>query len=104
MSNPSLPSGYQRLLTQIDDAYQQGQRQATRAVNAQMVDTYWTIGRYIVEFEQGVRPRRNVGKSLLIGSLKIYSKNMGRASAALTSPTCGECTCTSPLVRHCLTN
>lgn len=53
MSKQSPSQAYHRLVAQIRDAYQQGQHQAVRAVNAQMVETYWTIGRYIVEFEQG---------------------------------------------------
>ena len=65
MNKLSSEKGYQQLLTQIDEAYQQGQRQANRAVNAQMVTTYWTIGQYIVEFEQGGEAKAEYGQNLM---------------------------------------
>ena len=65
MSKQSPSQAYHRLVAQIRDVYQQGQRQAVRAVNAQMVETYWTIGRYIVEFEQGGLARAEYGRALL---------------------------------------
>ncbi|MEM9984803.1 MAG: PDDEXK nuclease domain-containing protein [Bacteroidota bacterium] len=65
MNKLSSEKGYQQLLTQIDEAYQQGQRQANRAVNAQMVITYWTIGQYIVEFEQEGEAKAEYGQNLM---------------------------------------
>ena len=65
MNQPAPDTGYQQLLSQIDQAYQQGQRKATQAVNAHMVDTYWTIGQYIVEFEQGGEAKAAYGKNLM---------------------------------------
>ena len=65
MSKLSPTPDYQHLLTQIDVVYQQGQRQATQAVNQYMVETYWTIGLYIVEFEQGGQAKAEYGTALL---------------------------------------
>ena len=44
---------YVLLLTQISDTYTQGRLQAVQAVNVHITQTYWQVGRHIVEFEQG---------------------------------------------------
>ena len=44
---------YQHLLGKISDTYVSGQVKATQAVNTQLLETYWQIGQYIVEFGQG---------------------------------------------------
>ena len=43
---------YNLLLTNISDIYQQGQAKAVSSVNIHLLETYWKIGQYIVEFEQ----------------------------------------------------
>lgn len=43
----------------------QARRQALRSVDAIQVQTYWQIGRHIVEFEQGGQARAAYGKRLL---------------------------------------
>lgn len=57
--------GYRQLLEQISDVYTQGQIQAVRAVNAQLIETYWQVGRHIVEFEQAGSLRAEYGKALI---------------------------------------
>ncbi len=57
--------GYQHLLEQIYTTYTQGRLGAMQAVNAQLVETYWQVGRHIVEFEQGGKLRADYGKSLI---------------------------------------
>ena len=59
------PEGYQHLLEQISDAYTSGQGRAVRAVNAHLIETYWQVGRHIVEFEQAGSLRAEYGKALL---------------------------------------
>lgn len=59
---------YQQLLKQISDTYTQGRIRAVQAVNVQITETYWQLGRHIVEFEQGGKIRADYGKAL-IGSL-----------------------------------
>jgi predicted nuclease of restriction endonuclease-like (RecB) superfamily len=56
---------YLALLGQISVVYTTGQQQATQAVNAVLTETYWQIGRDIVEFEQGGQRRADYGKGLL---------------------------------------
>lgn len=58
-------SGYDHLLGRISEAYVTGQSRAVMAVNAQMTETYWQMGRHIVEFEQEGSARAEYGKGLL---------------------------------------
>ena len=43
---------YNRLLLNVGETLEQGRRRAVVAVNTAMVQTYWEIGRQIVEQEQ----------------------------------------------------
>ncbi len=64
-SDPIPNPDYQRLLGRISEVYTTGQLRAHQAVNAQITETYWQIGRDIVEFEQGGKVRADYGKALL---------------------------------------
>jgi hypothetical protein len=44
---------YNGLIQQIGDLLKTGREQSGRAVNTILVQTYWQIGKHIVEFEQG---------------------------------------------------
>lgn len=65
MNNLTNPKDYNELVSQISATYNQGRQQAIQTVNIQLVTTYWEIGRYIVEFEQGGLERAVYGKSLI---------------------------------------
>lgn len=56
---------YQSLLQQISDTYADGQRRAAYAVNTHLLETYWQIGQYIIEFEQDGEVKAAYGKYLL---------------------------------------
>ena len=56
---------YTELLGRILEAYVAGQLRATQAVNTHITETYWQIGRDIVELEQGGKARAEYGKNLL---------------------------------------
>lgn len=58
-------TGYRDLLGRIGEAYAAGQARAVRAVNVHLTETYWEIGRQIVEFEQEGQARAIYGKALL---------------------------------------
>lgn len=64
-SDPANEPVYQNLLGQIAEAYAGGQARAAQAVNAHITETYWEIGRHIVEFEQQGSARASYGKGLL---------------------------------------
>jgi len=48
------------------------------AINSTMVDTYWKIGQYIIEFEQGGNIKAKYGKALLENLLKDLSRLQGK--------------------------
>ena len=56
---------YLDLVEQISDAYTQGQVRAVQAVNSHVAQTYWQVGRQIVEFEQGGKSKAEYGKALI---------------------------------------
>lgn len=56
---------YQSLLEQLSQAVTRGQGRAVQAVNAELIETYWELGRHIVEFEQGGKERAAYGKELI---------------------------------------
>ena len=58
-------SEYQRLLGRISETYVTGQLRAVQAVNTQITETYWQLGRHIVEFEQAGNLRAEYGKALI---------------------------------------
>lgn len=44
---------YVRLVSLISNLWEDAKAKATIAVNAELLDTNWQTGQYIVEFEQG---------------------------------------------------
>lgn len=55
---------YQNLIHQIGELFQSGRQRAIQSVNSVLVQTYWEIGRYIVEFEQQGNERAEYGTQL----------------------------------------
>ncbi|CBL46318.1 Hypothetical protein HDN1F_27350 [gamma proteobacterium HdN1] len=58
-------SNYQDLLEHISHTYAAGRAAALQAVNTQLLETYWQVGRQIVEFEQGGKDRAEYGAGLI---------------------------------------
>jgi len=56
---------YQTLINQIGDCLSRGRVQSMQQVNTILIETYWQIGRYIVEFEQRGQDRAEYGSKLL---------------------------------------
>jgi len=69
---------YQGLVNQISETFVQGQRQAVIAVSSHLVDTYWKVGRDIVEFEQNGQERATYGAKLLENLSKDLSLRHGK--------------------------
>ena len=63
--NDGQADDYQALLGQISTTYTQGRLRATQSVNQELIQTYWEIGRYIVEYEQKGQRKAIYGKGLL---------------------------------------
>lgn len=74
----STNKDYSNLLTQIAEIYKQGQHNATVAVNNALVETYWHIGKYIVEFEQNGKEKAEYGKALINNLSKDLSLSFGK--------------------------
>lgn len=65
-------SKYTNLINEIGSLLQMGREQASQAVNTILVQTYWLIGKHIVEFEQEVKRKRIMAVNFWISSQEIY--------------------------------
>ncbi|GBU24559.1 hypothetical protein R83H12_01193 [Fibrobacteria bacterium R8-3-H12] len=84
MKNKAVSKHYDTLISQIGDLLQQGRKQAAYAVNNILVQTYWQIGKYIVEYEQGGSKKSEYGSKLLDHLSKdltlAYGKGFSRSN------------------------
>ena len=71
-------TNYKHLISQISETFVQGQQKAVQAINTYLVETYWKIGQYIVEYEQGGNLRAEYGKRLLEQLSKDLSQLHGK--------------------------
>jgi predicted nuclease of restriction endonuclease-like (RecB) superfamily len=75
---------YKELIDQIGDLLHKGREKAGMAVNTILVQTYWKIGRFIVEFEQHGKDKAEYGTDLLNKLSKdltlTYGKGFGRSN------------------------
>jgi len=75
---------YHGLLNRISDTWIQGRVRAVQAVNVQLIETYWQVGRQIVEFEQGGNLRAEYGKALITNLAKdlglLHGKGFSRSN------------------------
>ncbi|MBN7811200.1 DUF1016 family protein [Algoriphagus sp. H41] len=72
------------LVDQIGGLLKNGREQVARSVNTILVQTYWLIGRHIVEFEQGGKEKAEYG-SFLFEHLsrdltRLYGRGFSRAN------------------------
>ncbi len=65
MTKDLQTSTYSTLKSEIGKLLHEGRKQAGRAINTILVQTYWQIGRHIVEFEQGGNQKAEYGTELL---------------------------------------
>lgn len=73
-----LNNNYQNLLSSISDTFSLGRKKAVLAVNSNMIETYWKIGQYIIEFEQGGNEKAEYGKALLPKLSKDLTHAIGK--------------------------
>lgn len=69
---------YSELIDNIGTALTQARENAIRAVNAELVQANWAIGRYIVEYEQHGHEKAEYGSSLLTTLSKDLKLKFGR--------------------------
>lgn len=89
---------YIHLIETIGRALKQGRQHAAQSVNTVLVQTYWQIGRYIVDYEQGGQQKAEYGSQLLDQLSKdltaLYGKGFSRSNLTymrklfLTVPKC----------------
>ncbi len=81
--NPQL-NQYNELINQIGKLLSSGRAKAASAVNTILVQTYWEIGKYIVEFEQKGNEKAEYGSQLFDRLSKdltyAYGKGFGRSN------------------------
>ncbi|HBM15384.1 MAG TPA: hypothetical protein DD381_03430 [Lentisphaeria bacterium] len=79
-----IKQSYENLTQQIGELLRKGREQAGRAVNTILVQTYWQIGRHIVEFEQSGKEKAEYGSNLLDRLSKdltlYYGKGFSRSN------------------------
>lgn len=71
-------NNYHELVELISETYIKGRNSAAIAVNQHLVETYWNIGQYIVEFEQNGRLKAEYGKALIDNLSKDLSQKLGK--------------------------
>jgi predicted nuclease of restriction endonuclease-like (RecB) superfamily len=76
-------TNYQNLAQDITKILENGRNQAVSNVNTILLQTYWKVGKSIVEFEQKGNVKAEYGKELLISlskELKKYGKGFSRSN------------------------
>jgi hypothetical protein len=77
-------SEYGRLIECIGQLLNAGRERAAKEVNSILVQTYWEIGRYIVEFEQACKEKAEYGSQLFdrlsTDLTNVYGKGFGRSN------------------------
>ena len=72
------PAGFPPLLEALRGLIADSRRQVLRAVDTVQVQTYWQVGRHIVEFEQGGEARARYGRGLLVTLAKELTTDFGK--------------------------
>lgn len=65
MTHPTDGQDFDQLFRHISTLIEESRRQVKTAVNVAMVHTYYGVGHYIVQYEQGGNPRAAYGKEVL---------------------------------------
>ena len=84
MTHPTDGQDFDQLFRHISTLIEESRRQVKTAVNVAMVRTYYGVGHYIVQYEQGGNPRAAYGKEVLkrlsahkcIKFYNVYSKSV----------------------------
>ncbi|HLC46234.1 MAG TPA: PDDEXK nuclease domain-containing protein [Candidatus Nanoarchaeia archaeon] len=71
-------NNYAFLMNNIGNILEEGRRKAVQSVNQILVQTYWEIGRQIIEYEQEGREKAEYGSALLNNLSKDLSLRYGK--------------------------
>ena len=69
---------YDELLDQIEKTLDTGLLQAAKAIYAANLESYWRVGKHIVEFEQGGQPKAEYGTGLIPRIAKDLTLRRGK--------------------------
>ncbi len=69
---------YQELIQAIDRIYSHAKNNIVSAINTEMLNAYWEIGKYIVEFEQNGNFKAEYGSELLLHISKDLTNRLGK--------------------------
>lgn len=78
MNDLTENSEYIELIQRIGQIINEAKYNIAKSVNTNMVQAYWNIGRYIVEFEQGGSFKAKYGEALLTNLSKDLKLRFGR--------------------------
>ena len=78
MTKKPVETSYHSLVGDIGKLLEQGRTQAIKKVNAILVDTYWQVGKSIVEFEQAGSLKAAYGKELMVRLSKDLKNKYGK--------------------------
>lgn len=73
-----ITQDYRVLINEIGTLLQQSRTQVAYAVNTILVDTYWQIGKYIVEYEQNGNEKAEYGSNLLNRISEDLTRSFGK--------------------------
>ena len=71
-------SNYETLIQQISQIVNNNKKQLSTTINNVLIETYWNIGKYIVEYEQAGDSRAEYGKNLLINLSHDLTIRLGK--------------------------
>ena len=69
---------YNLLISQISTLITDAKRYVATTINSTLVETYWNIGKYIVDFEQDGNTRAKYGEQLLVNLSKDLTISLGK--------------------------
>ena len=69
---------YDLLIGQISSLISNAKRHIAKTINDTLVETYWNIGKYIIEFEQEGNVRAKYGEQLLVTLSKDLTVTLGK--------------------------
>lgn len=74
----SIKSEYIELIEKISEFVSQSKTELVKTINTKIVYTYWTIGNYIVEYEQKGKVKADYGSELMKTLSKELSVKLGK--------------------------
>ena len=99
-----IEHNHQDIFNNIKQLMDQARNRVSREVNTILVQTYWEIGRIIVEDEQGNLERAEYGKKLITDLSKILTKEYGKGFSRSNLQNMRNFYLLYPICRHCLAN